>query len=139
MKKSISTTILSLLIASAYAQNQTQTEGQVPMFAVIYQTYLKPGKEAEYQQHWRKIATYFVEQRGAIGSCLHRTPEGIWVAYSRWPSKALRDASWPGDNAASEELSEDIRATIAAIKECGDSDRRIPEICLEVIDDLLLQ
>jgi len=42
------------------------------MFAVIYQGYVKAGRESEYQKSWNMVARYFVEQRGAIGSCLHR-------------------------------------------------------------------
>jgi hypothetical protein len=64
------------------------------MFAVIYRSYLIPGSETNYKKHWHKIARYFVEQRSAIGSTLHQTEEGLWVAYSRWPDKATRDASW---------------------------------------------
>lgn len=29
------------------------------MFAVIYQGYLKPGRENEYQGTWNKVAQYF--------------------------------------------------------------------------------
>jgi hypothetical protein len=62
-------------------------------FAAIYQGYLKPGREEEYQKLWKIIATFFIEQRGALGSCLHKTSDGLWVAYSRWPNQATRDAS----------------------------------------------
>ncbi|MBI2743776.1 MAG: hypothetical protein HYX48_07670 [Chlamydiales bacterium] len=109
------------------------------MFAVIYQGYLKAGREKEYQNLWNKIASYFVEHRGAIGSCLHRTSDGLWVAYSRWPDRATRDASWPGDNALSEELPDEIKRAVLDIKDCVDQERKIPEICLEVVEDLLLQ
>jgi len=40
------------------------------VFAVIYKTYLKPGKEEEYKAAWHTIASYFVKSRGAIGSAL---------------------------------------------------------------------
>lgn len=107
------------------------------MFAVIYRGYLKEGKEEEYQRLWRKIAKYFMASRGAIGSCLHRTEDGMWVAYSRWPSKKARDAAWPGKNDPSRELPADIRETILAIKDCVDETRSLPEIAMEVVDDLL--
>src|ERR1700674_3741273 len=106
------------------------------MFAVIYRGYIIAGLEEEYQELWSKIARYFVEHRGAIGSCLHRTSDGLWVAYSRWPDKATRDASWPGDHAPSEELPEDIRRAVLEIKNCIDKERILPEICLEVVEDL---
>ncbi|MBS0649227.1 MAG: hypothetical protein JSS10_08400 [Verrucomicrobia bacterium] len=108
------------------------------MFAVIYRAYLKPGCEKVYKLAWHQVASYFVEKRGAIGSCLHKTEEGIWVAYSRWPDKATRDASWPGENALSEELPEEIRKAILILKDCIDQERKLPDICMDVVHDLLL-
>jgi hypothetical protein len=107
------------------------------MFAVIYQAYLKVGQEVRYQQLWQQIASYFIEKRGAIGSCLHRTEEGIWVAYSRWPDRATRDRSWPGDAAPSEELPIPIQEAVVALRECIDTERLLPDICMEVVNDLL--
>ena len=112
------------------------------MFAVIYRFNLKPHQETLYQQLWHKIATYFVQSRGAIGSCLHKGEDGLWVAYSRWPDKKTRDAAWPGDNAPNEELPQDIRDTIQkiqAIKQENDDLGHYDEICLEVVEDLLLR
>lgn len=50
------------------------------MFAVIYRFKLKPDQEERYQQYWRIVAQYFIEQRGALGSCLHKGNDGLWVA-----------------------------------------------------------
>ncbi|AAO90963.1 antibiotic biosynthesis monooxygenase family protein [Coxiella burnetii] len=108
------------------------------MFAVIYRGYVKPNKEKEYRQLWHQIATYFVEKRGALGSCLHKTKEGLWLAYSRWPDKKTRDASWPGEDAPCETLPNNIRQAIVQIKECIDQERQFPEISMEVVDDLLI-
>ena len=82
------------------------------MFAVIYRFKLKPHQEKSYQQYWNIIAHYFIEQRGAIGSCLHKGEDSLWVAYSRWPDRATRDAAWPGDNAPNEQLPDNIREVI---------------------------
>lgn len=108
------------------------------MFAVIYRAYLKSGREEDYKLAWQQVASYFVEKRGAIGSCLHKTEEGIWVAYSRWPDKATRDASWPGEHAPSDELPEEIRKAILVLKDCIDQERKLPDICMDVVQDLLL-
>jgi hypothetical protein len=108
------------------------------MFAVLYQGYIKSGHEADYQKAWHLVASYFVAERGALGSCLHRTEDGKWLAYSRWPDKATRDASWPGENAPSDELPLEIRQAINMIKECIDQDRKLPDICMDVVADLLL-
>lgn len=45
-------------------------------FAGLYRGYLRPGKEAEYIEHWKMISSYFVAERGALGSTLHKTEEG---------------------------------------------------------------
>jgi hypothetical protein len=107
-------------------------------FAVIYRGYILPGKENDYKNAWKFVAQYFVNYRGAIGSCLHQTPEGLWVAYSRWPDQKTRDASWPGDNAPSKELPSEVREAILVLKNCMDQNRKLPDICMEVINDLLL-
>jgi hypothetical protein len=108
------------------------------MFAVIYQGYLKLGTESEYRKAWKIVSQYFVEKRGAVGSCLHRTTDGLWVAYSRWPDKKTRDASWPGEKAPSSELPEEIRQAVLTIKNCLDETRKIPDLCLDVVEDLLI-
>ncbi len=108
------------------------------MFAVFYRGYIKSGCESEYREAWNIVARYFIERRGAIGSCLHRTPDGLWVAYSRWPDKKTRDASWPGENMPSAELPPEIHKAILILKDCLDPERQFPEICMEVVDDLLL-
>jgi len=107
------------------------------MFAVIYQSYIKSGRESDYQSAWRKIATYFVEERGALGSCLHRGESGLWVAYSRWPNRETRDASWPKDAEICLDLPEDIQRAAVVLKDCLES--QLPEIAMEVVDDLLAQ
>ena len=107
------------------------------MFAVIYQGYVKPDREEEYEMLWRLIASYFIEKRGALGSTLHRASDGRWLAYSRWPDKATRDASWPGENSSSEELPNEIRSAIAALKDCVQQNNSIPEICLDVVHDFM--
>jgi hypothetical protein len=106
------------------------------MFAVIYRGFLKSGREEDYQSAWQQVALYFVEKRGALGSTLHRTEEGMWVAYSRWPDRATRDASWPGDSIPSEELPDEIRRAILMLQDCIDQARKLPDICMSVINNL---
>jgi hypothetical protein len=108
------------------------------MFAVIYRSYIKQELEDECQRLWNQVASYFIQHRGAIGSCLHKTEEGIWLAYSRWPDKATRDASWSSDNNPINDLPDVVKEAIIKMKDCGDENRKLPEICMEVVDDLLL-
>jgi len=101
------------------------------MFAVIYRCTIYPERESEYRHVWRQITHYLKSQRGALGSCLHKTEQGEWVAYSRWPNKETRDSAW----VAQEGLTPEIQAAIAILKSCMTKPHE--EICLEVEEDLL--
>ena len=72
------------------------------------------------------------------GSCLYKTEEGLWLAYSHWPDKETRDPSWPGKDAPCETLANNIREAVVQIKECIDQERQFPEISMEVVSDLLI-
>src|SRR4029079_8393238 len=100
------------------------------MFAVIYRSYIKQELEDEYQRLWHQVANYFIQHRGAIGSCLHKTEDGIWLAYSRWPDKATRDASWSSDSTL-RDLPHAINEAILKMKDCSDQNRKLPDICME--------
>lgn len=139
MQKLLSLFLLPMLALKAEVHfNQfSEKESSKKMFAVIYQGYLKSGRESEYREAWDNVARYFIEQRGAIGSCLHKTSDGLWVAYSRWPDKKTRDNSWTGENSSSIELPLEIHRAILIIKDCLDPDRKISELSMEVVNDLL--
>ena len=107
------------------------------MFAVIYRSYILPNKEAEYKSFWRQIANHFVQHRGALGSNLHKTEAGYWLAYSVWPDRETRDASWPGEGDVPEDLPEEIRHAIYGVKGCLDDKEAFPEICMNLVDGTL--
>lgn len=108
------------------------------MFAVIYRSYLKKNKKEAYKNAWRLIAEYFIEEKGALGSCLHQTHDGMWVAYSRWRSQEARDAAWPKNiEAIDGNYPQFIKDAIRTLKKCVDEKKQLPEICLDVIEDLL--
>ena len=60
------------------------------------------------------------------------------VGYSRWPDQKTRDASWPGEHAPSDELPQEIRDPVKTIQDCLDPDRKLSDICMEVVDGLFL-
>lgn len=105
------------------------------MFAVLYQGTIKEGTELEYQAAWRTIATYFKNHCGALGSCLHCAEDGSWIAYSRWPNKATRDAAWAPQNMPSE-IPSDIKAAVSNLTQCFENG--YTEIGMEIIEDLLV-
>ena len=86
------------------------------IFSVIYRFELRPDQEIVYQACWDKITDYFIEHCGAVGSCLHKGEGGLWVAYSRWPDKATRDAAWPSDGKPNQAFPENIREAIQTIQ-----------------------
>ena len=108
-------------------------------FAVIYRSYVQPGKEIDYQKAWQVVARYFIQYRGAIGSCLHQSSDGLWIVYSRWPDQKTRDASWPLNDNQGADYPVEIHEAIKTIKNCCIADKKLPDICMEVVNDLLLQ
>jgi len=78
-----------------------------------------------------------VKNCGALGSCLHKTEDGSWLAYSRWPDRATRDAAWPTDNCFKSALPAEVNQAILGLKDCLLPEPKFPEIAMEVIDDLL--
>lgn len=111
------------------------------MFAVIYRFKLKSHQEERYIQNWNTVAQYFIDHKGAIGSCLHKGEDALWVAYSRWPDKKTRDKSWPKDRSINENFPREIQQAIRdmlAIQEENSEFEQFDEICLDVIHDKLI-
>ena len=98
------------------------------MFAVIYRFHPKVGREADFETEWHAGTTLIRAERGSLGSRLHRSPDGGYMAYAQWPS---RDA-WKNPPPASTEL----RDTLARMNACLSESEVKAE--LEVIDDLLV-
>lgn len=129
---------LSESIPNPLEKPTKQPTEKTTMFAVIYRGYVKTERESQYQEYWKIIASYFVSQRRALGSTLHKAEDRMWIAYSRWPDKATRDASWPRDKERiNAEIPTNIQEAIRGLKECLDKDRQFPEICMEIIEEVL--
>jgi hypothetical protein len=104
------------------------------MFAVIYRGFVYPHSDKEYRQLWKTIADYFIKHCGAIGSTLHQTAAGEYIAYSRWPNRETRDKFW-GDEAR-HAFDYDIQQTIVKLKSCLDRTKPYDEIAMEIIESL---
>lgn len=63
------------------------------MFAVLYRFDVKEAREDEFIAAWTTVTEALRVVAGTYGSCLHRTPDGTFVAYARWPSRE----AWSGD------------------------------------------
>ncbi|MBY0378140.1 MAG: hypothetical protein K2Q33_06240 [Gammaproteobacteria bacterium] len=106
------------------------------MFAVIYRGFIYPERDEVYRTAWKTIADYFVQHCGALGSTLHLSVAGDYIAYSRWPNRETRDASW-GD-AATKPLSAEVQQAIETLKSCIDLSKPYEEIPMEVVADCFL-
>lgn len=57
------------------------------MFAVVYKFDVKPSCERQFEKNWHDMTVEFREIHGGLGSCLHKTDEGKYLAYARWPDR----------------------------------------------------
>ncbi len=99
-----------------------------PGLCVIYRFRLKSGAEDEFVEAWSAVTRGLRDQRGGLGSRLHRGPDGIWYAYAQWPSAEARRAAFE-QGPVDPEARASMREAIA---------EELPEITLDPIADLLV-
>jgi heme-degrading monooxygenase HmoA len=66
------------------------------MFIVIYSFEVRQGMENIFEQNWAGLTELIYRYENSLGSRLHRTKQGKYIAYAQWPDKL----SWKkaGDN-----------------------------------------
>lgn len=94
----------------------------------MYRFKIKPGREADFVESWSAVTVALRDTRGALGSRLHRSPDGLWYAYAQWPSAEARRAAFEGEPADAE-ASARMRDTI---------EESLPDIVLEPVSDYLI-
>lgn len=104
------------------------------MFIAVYWWRIKPGKEEQFRQAWRRGTELITARYGSFGSRLHRERDGRFVGYAQWPSyeawQSAFDAKMFYDDA-------ETRAKfVDAIAEAPPDGK--PAFLMEVTDDLLL-
>ena len=112
------------------------------MFCVIYRFKLQPHQEETYKKCWDIITDYFIQHCGSLGSCLHKSEDNLWVAYSRWPDKTTRDASWPGDDKPNQKLPEVVIEAIETMQDLKNDNSNLEqydEIVMDIVMDKLQQ
>jgi quinol monooxygenase YgiN len=83
-------------------------------FAVIYQWRVKAGRLHDFFTAWGEVTDALKRERGALGSRLHRTDQGTWMAYSQWPDRAAWERACrepPVAAAAAERLRDAVEDT----------------------------
>jgi quinol monooxygenase YgiN len=97
-------------------------------FCVIYTFKVRPGMEESFIEGWSRLTEAIRETRGGLGSRLHKSDNGWWVAYAQWPDRQ----TWESSQTVYE--SPDIEASNLMTEAIED---RVPPILLEPIIDLL--
>lgn len=98
------------------------------MFIVLYRWRIKPEMEERFISAWTEITRFMLDNRGSLGSRLHRAGDGTFYAYAQWKRAEDRDSAFSGDL---DEISDAAAGMNDAVEE------RFPEIILEEIADLL--
>ncbi|PCH81282.1 MAG: hypothetical protein COB96_02755 [Planctomycetota bacterium] len=62
-------------------------------FAVLYRWKIRNGMEQKFRAAWETVTDLLMEKRGSLGSRLHQSEDGLWVAYAQWPSREAWDRS----------------------------------------------
>src|SRR6478735_4884984 len=67
------------------------------MLAVVLEFAPIDGMENEFIQAWTECTNVIYENFGSLGSRLHRSDKGSFIAYAQWPNKIAYDGSsdWP--------------------------------------------
>jgi Antibiotic biosynthesis monooxygenase len=98
-----------------------------PGFTVLYRWRLREGMEKEFVEAWSRISFLLRNERGSLGSRLHRGNDGIWYSYAQWPSAEVRAKS-----ASQPSVDPD-----AAIQMSQAIEESLPDIVLESVSDSL--
>ena len=57
------------------------------MYIVMFEFVVKPGREAEFLAAWPKVTQGIYLFKGSLGSRLHKSEAGQWIAYAQWPDR----------------------------------------------------
>lgn len=95
------------------------------MFTVIQRIEVKPDQRQHFVLCWRTVAEAIEQQCGSVGSRLHVTDDGTYIAYVQWPDRETSEAcELPSQYA---QVDESMRAVCASMETIYE---------LEVVTDL---
>lgn len=66
------------------------------MLAVLLEFDVKPGYEQDFLKYWKQTTQIISAKHGGLGSKLHISNTGSYIAYAQWPSKGVYESeqSW---------------------------------------------
>jgi len=63
------------------------------MFIALYHWKVKEGHEKNFLEGWHRRTEEIYQRCGSLGSRLHKSEDGTWVAYAQWPDRKTYDAA----------------------------------------------
>jgi hypothetical protein len=57
------------------------------MHAIFFQWKVASGREGAFEHAWLELTKLIRDERGGLGSRLHRCANGHYFAYAQWPSE----------------------------------------------------
>ena len=97
-------------------------------FCVVYRFKVRAGLEEIFRQGWTRITREIRQRRSGLGSRLHLSDDGWWVAYAQWPDRETWERS-------REVQAMDIEAEQLMAESVAE---RLPPILMEPKVDLLV-
>lgn len=77
------------------------------MHAIYFRWKVAPGRKSDFENAWRELTELVRNERGGLGSRLHRCADGHYFAYAQWPSEHIW-AAQPAPTARMVELREQM-------------------------------
>ncbi|MGX4641481.1 antibiotic biosynthesis monooxygenase family protein [Massilia sp. SYSU DXS3249] len=59
------------------------------MYAIYFRWKVASGREPDFEHAWRELTELIRDERGGLGSRLHRCADGHYFAYAQWPSELV--------------------------------------------------
>jgi heme-degrading monooxygenase HmoA len=103
------------------------------VFVVAYWWRVKPGKEGQFREAWRRGTLEINRIYGSLGSRLHREADGRFIGVAEWPDRETWERAFRAKMVYDDR--EARRMFIDAIAEAPADGR--PLLAMEVTDDLL--
>lgn len=64
------------------------------MYVAVYAWRVKPGREEQFREAWRRGTRAITRLYGSFGSRLHRAEDGRFIGYAEWPDEATWRAAF---------------------------------------------
>ena len=86
------------------------------MFAVIYSFKVKPSRDKQFIEAWKALTELIYQNRGSLGSRLHKSSSGEYIAYAQWTDQSTWEKPWKDMTSEAKEASFQMHDACVEIK-----------------------